>query len=97
MTMNQHSFDRVPRDVSEVLEIVRAIKDELHERKGQGEASDEVMLIEGACAMLGIARSTMYDYTSKRLVPFYRRGKRLLFLRSELVEYIKNGRKPIVK
>lgn len=54
--------------------------------------SKEILTIDEACTMLGIARQTMYGKTSKNRIPFYKEGKRILFKRTELESYITNSR-----
>ena len=46
--------------------------------------SKEILTIDEACSLLGIARQTMYARTSKNQIPFYKEGKRILFKRTEL-------------
>lgn len=52
--------------------------------------------VEVAAALLQIEVSTLYKYTSKRLIPHYKRAGKLLFNRAELLEWVEQGRRPVI-
>ena len=49
---------------------------------------DDFINAEEAAKFLHIAKQTLYTLTSKRKIPFYKKGKKLLFKRQELEEWI---------
>ena len=53
--------------------------------------------IEEATDFVGVALGTMYEYTSKRIIPHYKKGKRLFFFKSELSEWLKEGKVKTLK
>ncbi len=55
--------------------------------------SDRLLTIHEAAKFLSLSVPTMYGKTHSHSVPFMKRGKRLYFSKSELLEYIKQGRK----
>ena len=40
-----------------------------------------------AAARLGMTKGTIYQYVSRGMIPYLKRGSRLFFLRSELLEW----------
>ncbi|MFK2818990.1 helix-turn-helix domain-containing protein [Flavobacteriaceae sp. LMIT009] len=52
--------------------------------------------INEASAFLNLAVSTIYSKVSKKELPYMKRGKRLYFSKTELLDYIKGGRKQTV-
>jgi excisionase family DNA binding protein len=54
----------------------------------QSLATKEVMSVEEAMQFLGIAKGTLYKLTSKGQIPFKKVGKRLVFLRTELTQWL---------
>lgn len=44
-----------------------------------------------ACKLLGKSPSTIYDMTSKRKIPFHKRGNKLYFFQDELMKWITDG------
>src|SRR5690349_7004215 len=57
------------------------------------EAKNKFLTIKEAAELLNLAEQTLYGYTSKALIPFIKKGKRVLFLKSELEKWIMQGRK----
>lgn len=49
-----------------------------------------------AADFLQIPKSTLYSYTSKRLIPHYKRGKRLVFKQSDLEAWLAESKKKTV-
>lgn len=39
------------------------------------------------------AEATVYEWVSKRIIPVYKKGKKLYFLKSEIDQWLKEGRK----
>lgn len=62
---------------------------------GSQNQPDEVMSVEEAAKFLSISVPTVYSKSSKGTLPVFKPegSKNILFLRSELIEYIKSGRK----
>ena len=48
--------------------------------------------ITEASEYLSLSKPTLYQYTSKHLIPFYKINRKILFKVSELNEYIENHR-----
>jgi excisionase family DNA binding protein len=53
---------------------------------------DDILTPAEAAALLRCAKKTLYDWVSEGRVPYIKDGRRLLFSRSELLQYL--GRKP---
>ena len=45
-----------------------------------------------ASEFLGIKMNTMYQYTSKGILPHYKRGGKVYFIKDELVNWVKQGK-----
>ena len=58
-----------------------------------GTPQDRLFTIQQAAEFLGLTVPTMYTKVSKSELPVMKRGKRLYFSRSELLDYLKTGRK----
>jgi len=54
---------------------------------------EQLLTIQQAADFLSLAVPTIYSKVSKNAIPFMKRGKRLYFSRTELMEYLKKGRK----
>jgi excisionase family DNA binding protein len=49
---------------------------------------------EQACELLNLSKSTLYKMTSTNKIPFYKCGRRLLFVSDELFKYVINLNSP---
>ena len=54
---------------------------------------EQLLTIQQAAEFLSLTVPTMYSKVSKREIPCMKRSKRLYFARTELLEYLKDGRK----
>ena len=52
----------------------------------------EVLSAEQAAEFLHIAKQTLYSMTSRRKIPFYKNGKKILFRRGDLEEWLNSGK-----
>jgi excisionase family DNA binding protein len=57
---------------------------------------EDLLDIEAAAALVKLKPSTIYSLTSKRQIPHIKRGNRLYFLRDELVDWLLQGRRPVI-
>lgn len=48
--------------------------------------------VDRACTVTGLKKSTIYFLSSKGLIPCQKRGKRLYFFETELIEWIRSGK-----
>ena len=55
------------------------------------------MTIDQASRLLSISKATMYGKTSQRLIPHFKVGKRIYFKRSELINWIADGKQMTMK
>lgn len=53
---------------------------------------DEFLNISEVSKLVGLEESTLYGLTSKRKIPHYKPGKKLLFKRSEILAWIDKSR-----
>lgn len=57
------------------------------------EHPDQLLTIQQAAEFLNLTVPTIYSKVSKRELPVMKRSKRLYFSRTQLMEYVKEGRK----
>ena len=56
-------------------------------------SKSKYLTIDEAAAYVHLSKSTIYGLTSARTIPFIKRGKGLLFIKSELDEWMLQGKK----
>ena len=58
--------------------------------------SEHFLSAAEAADLLNLKLSTVYALTSERRIPHYKRRGRLHFRRSELVDWLMEGRRPVI-
>lgn len=76
-----------------ITETVISVLDEHYLTK---ENSEILMNIQEAAALMNLAIPTLYEKTSKRIIPHYKHGKKLLFKKSELLAWIESSKRRTV-
>ena len=69
--------------------ILKAVRNE----QPTTDQPEQLLTIQEAAEFLSLTVPTMYSKVSKREIPVMKRSKRLYFSRTELLEYLKDGRK----
>jgi excisionase family DNA binding protein len=57
------------------------------------EPKENYFSVEQAAEYLQLAEQTLYGFTSKRKIPFIKKGKKLYFKESELKKWLETGNK----
>ena len=89
------TFDKLPEAVTMLTKEVSELKRLFIERQEQAptEQPEQLLTIQEAAEFLSLTVPTLYSKCSKNELPYMKRSKRLYFSRTELMEYIKKGRK----
>ena len=53
---------------------------------------DVFVCIDETVKMVHLSKATIYGLTHRKEIPFHKRGKRLYFLKSEILDWIKSGK-----
>jgi excisionase family DNA binding protein len=93
-----HNFVLSPIDpeklISSISERVTAnILKAVRNEQPTTEQPEQLLTIQEAAEFLSLSVPTLYSKVSKGELPVMKRGKRLYFSRTELMEYVKAGRK----
>lgn len=71
------------------LDCLQSSVDKLLNKQGE---ENEWLNVQQTADFLTLTVPTIYSKVSKREIPFSKRDKRLYFLKSDLIEYLKDGR-----
>ena len=88
--MNSNPFETLEAKLDALALDVRALKSRTNEKP-----AEEIGGLDMAVKITGLAPRTIYKRTHRREIPHSRVGGRLYFKRSELLEWIENGRRPM--
>jgi excisionase family DNA binding protein len=73
--------------------VHKVLKETTHQTVELTERPEHFNNIQEAAEFLHLTVPTLYSKVSKGELPYMKRGKRLYFSRTELMEYLKEGRK----
>ena len=92
-TMKNITFDGMPESLASLHEKCDTIIALLSSiANGASCASLHTLIgMTEASKLLGKSPSTIYDMTSKRKIPFHKRGNKLYFFQDELMKWITDG------
>lgn len=75
-----------------ILSSIRKVLEEQGSFNSE-QTQDKLFSIKEASIFLNLASQTLYGFTSKREIPFLKRGKKLYFRKSELEKWLLEGRR----
>jgi excisionase family DNA binding protein len=78
-------------DLEQLIQDV--VKNALNQSALKKEYPNLFLDISEAAAYLKIAKQTLYGLTSSRMIPYFKKGKRLYFRRTELDHWLMDGKK----
>jgi excisionase family DNA binding protein len=89
------TFDKLPEAVTMLTKELRELKRLFIEKQEQPPPlqQEQFFNIQEGAEFLHLTVPTMYSKVSKGELPYMKRGKRLYFSRTQLMEYLKEGRK----
>ena len=98
MKQEKMTFDQLPEAVTILAKEVSELKRLFIERQEQPPTNppEELLTVQQAAEFLNLAVPTVYSKVHRRELPVMKRGKRLYFSRTELLDYLKAGRKQTI-
>ena len=94
--MEQVTFEQMPAAISRIERELYGLRSEIRKLK-QSDSPDDLMDVTEAAKYLNLAKQTLYIKVSKRQIPHIKQGKKLRFLKSDLLDWLKQGRKATTK
>ena len=87
-----NTFELINERLSNIECLLLDIK---HSPRGAQDNID-LLTITQAGELINLTVPTIYSLVSKKLIPHNKKGKRLYFLKSELLDWVKSGRKKTI-
>lgn len=69
-----------------------ALREILGDKMGAMKEQPEIMDVQQAAQFLKMKTATLYEKTSRKLIPHFKKGNKLYFHLAALQQWIKNGR-----
>lgn len=87
------TFDQLPEAVSILTKKVSELTRLITEKQQPTENPERLLTVQETADFLSLSVPTIYSKVSRGELPVMKRGKRLYFSSTELLEYLKDGRK----
>lgn len=91
------TFEDLPKAMSWIMDKLNKLDSKLDSlnKEPQMQSTDRWMNLKELCEYLPShpAEQTVYGWTSCHQIPFHKRGKRIMFLKSEINEWLHNGKR----
>lgn len=78
---------------NDLNELIDGIVKSAVKSNESNQQEDRFLSVEQAALFLNLAKQTLYGLTSNRGIPFFKKGKKLYFRKSELKNWLLSGRK----
>ena len=88
--MSKVNFENLPIQVNEIHEKIDRIENLIQSAISSSGDPDQVLNIDKAAKFLNLTQSALRAKISRRDIPYYKSGKRIFFLRTTLLEWIKS-------
>ena len=92
---NSLTFDQLPQAVAMLTKEVSELKQLLLQKSEQQATppAEQLLDVQQAADFLNLSVPTIYSKVSRGELPVMKRGKKLHFSNTELMQYLKDGRK----
>ena len=87
------TFEQLPKAVATIMESLERIEKLLQQKNEVAIESEKFLTVNETAEFLNLAVPTIYGLIHARQIPFNKRTKRIYFLKSDLVEWVKAGRR----
>lgn len=95
--MNSVSHDNMPQAIEHLIKVVENIQETVQVISSKGTKTDEDAWFNITQLSQYLpdhpAKQTIYEWASQKLIPYHKKTKRLMFLKSEIDEWIKASRR----
>lgn len=92
--MENLTFDQLPEAIVTLYDKLLSIEKMIADLKiGNNLPEQDLLNIQQASELVTLAVPTLYSKVSLKEIPFCKKGKRLYFSKSELLDWINSGRK----
>ena len=91
MQQPENPFVTINQFLSSIDKKIDELKKNQMEINADADPS-KLMTITEASKFLNLSKSAIYSKTSKRLIPFVKRGKQLYFIKADLLDWLNKGK-----
>jgi excisionase family DNA binding protein len=95
--MESISFDLLPEAVAKLSNDVKEMKVLLLQKPEPRPEPDNPITIKDVAKLTGLTVPTLYSYCQRNEIPYNKKGNRLYFFKSNILEWIRTGKQKTLK
>ena len=95
--METLSFEKLPEAVANLSKTVKEMKALLIQKAEPQSEPDNPIAIKEVAELTGLTVPTLYGYCQRNEIPYHKKGNRLYFFKSEIIDWIKTGKNKTLK
>jgi predicted DNA-binding transcriptional regulator AlpA len=86
------SFEQTQLDVAEIKKSFLRLESLLKSKANPQTEIEVPINIKGVSILTELSVPTLYSYAQRNKIPYYKKGNRLKFFKSEIIDWIKEGK-----
>jgi len=90
------TFEQTQLDVVEVKKDLKELKSLILQNAEKLHQADDPKSIDEIEKLTGYTKPTLYGYCQKNKIPYHKKNGRLFFFKSEIIDWIKQGKQKTV-
>jgi excisionase family DNA binding protein len=91
------TFDQLPYVVAQLTNELQELKTLLLQKVNSNPEIETPINIKDVSQLTELSLPTLYGYVSRNEIPYYKKGNRLKFFKSEIIDWIKTGKQKTIK
>ncbi|WP_158973872.1 helix-turn-helix domain-containing protein [Cellulophaga sp. L1A9] len=90
------AFEQTQQDVVEIKTEIKELKALLYQKVEAQIQTDDPLFIDGVERLSGYSKPTIYGFCQKNTIPHHKKNGRLFFFKSEIIDWIKEGKQKTI-
>ena len=90
-------FEQLPNLIATLTNEVREMKALLLNKAEHHPEIETPIQLNEVVPITGLTKPTLYGYVQRNEIPYHKKGNRLYFFKSEIIDWIKTGKQKTLK
>jgi len=95
--MEALKFEQLPNVIADLTNEVREMKALLLQKAEPQQEIETPIQLDEVVPITGLTKPTLYGYCQRNEIPYHKKGNRLYFFKSEIIDWIKTGKQKTLK
>ncbi|UPS90462.1 helix-turn-helix domain-containing protein [Bizionia sp. M204] len=95
--MRTLNFENLPNAVAELIKGQSELRALLLQKANLEPEMEVPIQVDGVMPITGFSKPTIYGYVQRNEIPYHKKGNRLYFFKSEIIDWIKQGKQKTIK